>query len=41
MHSLDYAMFKIPRYLRLFEIDGQIDDILEYYGEQKTVFEIK
>ena len=41
MDSLTYATFKIPRYLRLFEMDGQIDEILEYYGEQKTVFEIK
>ena len=41
LHSLYYAIFKIPRYLRLFEMDGQIDEILEYYGDQKTVFEIK
>ena len=33
--------FKIPRYGRLFEIDSQIEEIIEYYGQQKTVFEIK
>ena len=32
MNSLYYALFKIPRYSRLFEIDGQIAEILEYYG---------
>lgn len=27
-----YALYKILRYLRLFEMDGQIAEILEYYG---------
>jgi hypothetical protein len=30
--SMWYALFKIPRYSRLFEIDGQIADILDFYG---------
>ena len=32
INTLFYALFKIPRYSRLFEIDGQIAEILEYYG---------
>ena len=36
-----YALFKIPRYSRLLEMDGQISDILDFYGHSKTVFEIK
>ena len=40
-NSLYYLMFKIPRYSRLFEIDNQISEILEYYGQTKTVFDIK
>ena len=39
-NSLLYLMFKAPRYIRLFEISGQINEILEYYAESKTVFEI-
>ena len=32
LHSLSYAAFKIPRCARLFEMDGQITEIIEYYG---------
>lgn len=27
-----YALYKIPRYSRLFEMDGQIAEILDFYG---------
>ena len=30
--SVIYALFKVVRYVRLFEIDGQVADILEYYA---------
>lgn len=30
--TIEYMFFKIPRYGRLFEIDGQIEEIIEYYG---------
>jgi hypothetical protein len=36
-----YGMFKLVRYLRLFEMDGQIQDILDFYSNTRTVFEIK
>ena len=39
--SVIYALFKVVRYVRLFEIDGQVADILEYHAQSKTVFEIK
>lgn len=41
VNTIEYMFFKIPRYGRLFEIDSQIEEIIEYYGQQKTVFEIK
>ena len=31
----------MARYTRLFEIDNQINEILEFYGQSKTVFDIK
>ena len=31
----------MPRYTRLFEMDGQISEIIEFYKDKKTVFEIK
>ena len=34
-------IFKLPRYGRLFEIDNSINEILDFYGQTKTVFEIK
>ena len=40
-NSLLYMLFKISRYSRLFELPAQIDEILEYYGDHKTVFEIR
>ena len=36
-----YSLYKIVRYIRLFEMDGQIAEILEFYGQSRTVFEIK
>ena len=36
-----YCIFKIFRYFRLFEIDGQIEESLEHQANSKTVFEIK
>ena len=39
--AMIYCIFKIFRYFRLFEIDGQIEEILEYQANSKTVFEIK
>ena len=41
LKSYYYSCFKIPRYSRLFEMDAQITDILEYYGQSRTVSEIK
>ena len=32
---------KLPRYSRLLEMENSIDEILEYYGQTKTVFDIK
>ena len=40
-NSLYYLGFKILRYSRLFEIDNQISEILDFYGQSKTVFDIK
>jgi len=31
-NSLYYLLFKLPRYSRIFEIDNQISEIVEYYG---------
>ena len=41
LNTIIYTMFKIPRYTRLFEIDGQIQDILDFYSQTRTVFEVK
>ena len=40
-NSLYYFLFKIPRYTRAFEINNQISEVLEYYGQSKTVFDLK
>jgi hypothetical protein len=32
LNTLYYVIFKIPRYGRLFEMDGQIEEILDYYS---------
>lgn len=43
LNSLVYAAFKIPRYIRLFELDSQIQEIVEYlegtrsYNERKSI----
>ena len=36
-----YVCCKLPRYSRLFEMDSHIAEILEFYGQSRTVFEIK
>jgi hypothetical protein len=36
-----YAAFKFPRYIRLFEIDSQIEKIVEYFGESRSYQERK
>ena len=41
INALFYGLFKLPRYTRLFEMDGQISEIIEFYKDKKTVFEIK
>ena len=41
LNSLQYAAFKIPRYFRLFEIDSQIQEIMEYYGDSWSLYERK
>jgi hypothetical protein len=40
-NSVIYGMLKFLRYGRLFELDTQIENILEYYGQFMTVFESK
>ena len=40
-NSVMYGMLKFLRYGRLFELDTQIENILEYYGQFMTVFESK
>lgn len=39
--NIIYGSFKLTRYTRLFEMDGQIADILDYYRASKTEFEVK
>lgn len=41
MNSIIYALFKFPRYFRLFEIDSQIGDIMEYYEDTHNYDEKK
>ncbi len=41
INALFYGLFKLPRYTRLFEMDGQISEIIEFYKDKKPVFEIK
>jgi hypothetical protein len=40
MNTLIYCLFKIPRYSRLFEVENQINEIIDYYASSLTVFEI-
>ena len=40
INTMVYALFKMPRYVRLFEIDNQIDEILDYMSQSRTVSEI-
>ena len=39
IYTLTYALFKISRYDRLFEMEAKINDYIEYYSQSKTVFE--
>ena len=41
MSPIMYFLFKIPRYVRIFEMQSQVADILEYYSHVWTVFEIR
>ena len=40
-NSVIYGILKFLRYGRLFELDAQVESILDYYGQTRTVFEIK
>lgn len=40
MDSILFAIFKIPRWLRLSELDNRIDEIVEYFKDTKTYSEI-
>ena len=39
-NTMIYALFKVPRYVRLFEIDNQIEEILDYMSTSRNVSEI-
>lgn len=39
-NTMIYALFKVPRYVRLFEIDNQIEEILDYMSASRNVSEI-
>jgi|TARA_B110000285_G_C15056414_1_gene579835 hypothetical protein len=39
--SMVSFLFKVFRYIRIFEIENQIKEILDYYSKEWTVFEIK
>ena len=39
-NTMIYALFKVPRYVRLFEIDNQIEEILDYMSSSRNVSEI-
>jgi hypothetical protein len=36
-----FVLFKMPRWLRLFELEQRIDEFVEYYRENKTLSEMK
>lgn len=41
MNTILYSVFKLPRYLRIFEMDDQIDQITEFYRPRCNVTELK
>ena len=41
INTIVYSFFKLPRYLRLFEMDNQIHTITEYYTPRCNVTELK
>jgi len=41
IHSFYYALIKLVRYGRLFEMDTTLSNILEIQARTKTVFEVK
>lgn len=40
LNSIIYFLMKSPRYIRFFEMENCIAAYLEFYGQNKTVFEI-
>ena len=36
-----FFVFKVFRYIRIFETENKIKEILDYYSKEWTVFEIK
>jgi hypothetical protein len=40
LSSFHFALFKLPRYGRLFEMDESISSIIEKQAETKTKYEI-
>ena len=41
LDSFTFAFFKMPRWLRLFELEQRIDEFVEFFRENKTLSEIK
>jgi len=41
LSSIIYFVIKLPRYTRIFEMELQIDEILNYIGDSMTVFQVK
>ena len=41
MTSFHFAIIKLIRYSRLFEMDSTISDIIEKQAQTKTVYEVK
>lgn len=41
IESIVYVFFKLPRWLRLFELEQRIEEFVEYFRENKTLSEIK
>lgn len=39
--AISFAIFKLPRWLRLFELQQRADEFVEYFRENKTLSEIK
>lgn len=41
IYSLYFFIFKIFRYVRMMEMETQINEIIDYFAESMTVFELK